>query len=230
MVPTLVAVLFAFVTGNMFNRSLYDTLIIMKNIPYMPYMRKDRTPDMKVSQIVTRECICVPNWATPTTLQEILHSYPEFSCFPVVDKDGYLVGAVKSRSLLHLLATQSQANPEQVAEYGDNEEFPASYGNMEYDDEEDDSIHSVDTLPITTSVNKDSKAKQSYRNSAESSPLLAVPSDVSPLLVTQDTPLSRVHFLFVMLMPKCAYVVNGGKLTGVVTRLDIIECGQSNDS
>ncbi|EME31005.1 chloride channel/carrier, CIC family [Galdieria sulphuraria] len=242
LVPTLVAVLFAFVTGNIFNRSLYDTLIIMKNIPYMPYMRKDRTPDMKVSQVMIRECISVQEYSNAGMLQEILQAYPEFSCFPVVNKDGYLLGAVKRRTLLTLVATQSQQSSmisKVDVDYGDNEEFPASSGNMAYDEEEEeeeDSVHSIENSSTVSSNRNHSQWKTKNTNGGhnylpESSlSHMEVPKDVSPLLVTEDTQLGRVHFLFVMLMPKCAYVVNGGKLTGVVTRLDIVECGQSSST
>jgi len=237
LVPTLIAVLFAFVTGNIFNRSLYDTLIIMKGIPYMPYMRKDVTPDMEVSQVMIKECVRIPEFSSSASLRHILQSYPEFACFPVVDEKGYLLGAVKRRSLLHLLH-ESWKSFQVGGEYGDNEEFPASSGQTTFDedddgDEEELSIHSSmdhrlgasfvsSSNTNTTTTNGDPK-----HSSSDSHLVVQVPRDVSPLFVTEYTKLSRVHFLFVMLMPKCAYVVNDGKLVGVVTRSTIVECGGS---
>jgi len=49
MVPTLIAVLLAVIVGNVINRPIYDTLVIMKDLPYMPHMRRDRSPAMLVS-------------------------------------------------------------------------------------------------------------------------------------------------------------------------------------
>eukprot|EP00871_Galdieria_phlegrea_P004572 jgi/Galph1/5115/GphlegSOOS_G3719.1 len=231
LVPTLIAVLFAFVTGNIFNRSLYDTLIIMKNIPYMPYMRKDIRPDMNTSNIMRTDYVAIQEESSRLMLHKLLEDYPEFSCFPVVNKNGYLLGAVKRKTVMALTESNSysqQAPWDNYTTYEDSEhvrhdEFTTSNSAVELEEDEDEEDkYQQDKRMVFEPTNGVSSHEKVDASS------VTVPRDVSPLMVTEDTRLGRLHFLFVMLMPKCAYVVSGGKLVGVVTRLDIIECGQSN--
>ena len=39
----------------------------------------------------------------------------------------------------------------------------------------------------------------------------------------QDTPLSKIHFLFTMLDETMLFIVDRGKLKGVVTKLDFLK-------
>jgi hypothetical protein len=55
-------------------------------------------------------------------------------------------------------------------------------------------------------------------------PAVLVP-DLSPLVVTDNTSLSQLHFMFVMLMPTHAYVLSDGRLQGVVKRSDLVVTG-----
>jgi len=57
-------------------------------------------------------------------------------------------------------------------------------------------------------------------------PLLRLRADLSPLVVTANTTLGQLHFMFVMLMPTHALVTSRGRLAGVVRRGDLIQSGQ----
>ena len=45
----------------------------------------------------------------------------------------------------------------------------------------------------------------------------------SPFLVTQDAPMSKIHFLFTMLNINLLIVVKQGKVKGIVTKLEFIQ-------
>jgi len=46
--------------------------------------------------------------------------------------------------------------------------------------------------------------------------------DLSPLIVSDSTPLSKIHFLFTMLSPYQIFVVEHGYIAGVVTINDLV--------
>lgn len=78
MVPALAAVLIAVIVANGIKRSLYDTLIIMKELPYIPHMRRDRSPLQRVADVMRTDVVsladvsklglvrasCAPRWTS----------------------------------------------------------------------------------------------------------------------------------------------------------------------
>jgi len=194
MVPTLVAVSLAVVVANSFNRSLYDTLIIMKGLPYMPHMRRDRTPEMRVRDIMEREVVAIRETADLETIENLLEIHSLFESFPVVSSSGgALLGSIRKSSLSTLLmdSRAGDRNGAARAESRKNDDTETIGGNR----------------PDKNRSRKDS---------------LLIEPDISPLIVSDDTRLGQVHFMFVMLMPTHALVVQRGSLVGVITRGDIV--------
>lgn len=111
MVPTVVAVLLAVIVGNACTRSLYDTLIIMKQLPFMAHMRRDRHPRQTVADVMSLAVVSLPVRASAAQVRAVLARYPAFDSVPVVsDADGQLLlGAVRRRSLLATLAVAADA-------------------------------------------------------------------------------------------------------------------------
>lgn len=111
MVPTLVAVTLSVVVANSINRSLYDTLIIMKELPYMPHMRRDRSPGQTVLEIMNPHVAFLYENTTLGEIREALDSNPGFESFPIVTPDMHVVGSVRRRRLIDMLS----ASPETTA-------------------------------------------------------------------------------------------------------------------
>ena len=44
----------------------------------------------------------------------------------------------------------------------------------------------------------------------------------SPTILTEETPLSKIHFIFTMLNVNVVYVAKWGKIRGIITKLDFI--------
>lgn len=243
MVPTLAAVLLSVIVANGINRSLYDTLIIMKELPYMPHMRRDRTPTQKVHEIMSTNVITLTQLITLGEIREILDTYDKFDSFPIVTESGHILGSVRRRSLINLMNTGIA--PEATMSLDDAEMRQAPNGNSNNDnsqsertshaavkelngdlasplpdnatDTAEDSEESVEKRLVSATVID----SQSYGQNTKTK---LIP-DLSPLIVTGNTSLSQLHFMFVMLMPTHAYVLIDGILRGIVTRGDIVQSG-----
>lgn len=257
MVPTLAAVLVAVIVGNGINRSLYDTLIIMKELPYMPHMRRDRSPLQHVHEIMRTNVISLRQFCTLGDIRATLDTYTTFDSFPVVTKEGQFLGGVRRRTLISLMNRRALAGRTESRSVAS---LPAADRGYPVEqtavvDEEVGLRKDVITVPADKingdlgdpSVHDD--IGQSDDGDADENPvvgpeLIAVPEntddagrygedtrvrlqpDLSPLVVTENTTLSQLHFMFVMLMPTHAYVIIGGVLQGIIKRGDLVQSGQ----
>ncbi|PXF42153.1 Chloride channel protein F [Gracilariopsis chorda] len=225
--PTLAAVLISVIFANGINRSLYDALIIMKRLPYMPHMRRDRTPEQKVHHIMRTDVISLPEFCSLVQIRETLDKYQSFDSFPIVTKDGLLLGSVRRRSLLNLI---TRANANIPAEAHTAKPIERHAQAPQESEESPDKDLSVQEADLSVMESEDEQARkqlipqdqltinQSFRTRLE--------PDLSPLIVTANTSLSQLHFMFVMLMPTHAYVLIGGELQGIVTRGDLVQSGE----
>ncbi|KAF6004795.1 Chloride Channel [Cyanidiococcus yangmingshanensis] len=221
LVPVLISVLLAVIVGNAFNRSLYETLVLMKHLPYMPILRRDRTPEMTAQDIMHRiesEPHFCPD-ADPSHIKSVLDKFPSRLVFPVVDSNGFLLGAVSRRvivSRLHgVLRDSAESTVEQnvfvlldVADLSEN----------------------IEGLVDETPSGEHSSKGKVPANLQESSASIVLPCDVSPIIVTSYSLVRQLHFLFVMLMPSMIYVTEQGKLIGTIEREDVVYgCRETND-
>lgn len=246
MVPTLAAVLVSVVVANGINRSLYDTLIIMKQLPYMPHMRRDRSPSQRAYQIMHTDVIALNEDCTLGEIRSTLDTYTHFDSFPVVSDDGLLLGSVRRRLLLALMNNGGKRerrfeDHDQQATSSQTTINAKSSGSQDLQESLNMPVPSVMEADLSENTadrsnNDDSQLRQHFLE--DKSPNQQIPvqeygqdmrtvlePDLSPLVVTANTSLSQLHFMFVMLMPTHAYVLVGGVLQGVVTRGDLVQSG-----
>ncbi|OSX69036.1 hypothetical protein BU14_1937s0001 [Porphyra umbilicalis] len=312
MVPTVVAVLLAVIVGNACTRSLYDTLIIMKQLPFMAHMRRDRHPRQTVGDVMSPAVVSLPARASLAEVRAVLRRHPTFDSVPVVaDADGgLLLGAVRRRSLIAALAAAADASdagpavPLRVEEDSEGEGDGSGSGSersaggkggapgagalgrapparrprtaaesFELVDMRAEADSAAAGEPPRASAVGDgavngaapaagpadaaapggaaaaapppppppprgatSNGSAHIRATAGAdarpvrddtdAPLLRLRADLSPLVVTANTTLGQLHFMFVMLMPTHALVTSRGRLAGVVRRGDLIQSGQ----
>eukprot|EP00189_Rhodosorus_marinus_P010670 CAMPEP_0184741738 /NCGR_PEP_ID=MMETSP0315-20130426/4762_1 /TAXON_ID=101924 /ORGANISM="Rhodosorus marinus, Strain UTEX LB 2760" /LENGTH=761 /DNA_ID=CAMNT_0027212219 /DNA_START=146 /DNA_END=2431 /DNA_ORIENTATION=- len=102
--PSLLAVLLAVIVGNGFGRGLYDTLIIMKKLAYMPHMRRDLAPTMTARQVMDREVVSAPRLCTVQEAEELVRDKGmDLDSYPVVGPDGGLIGSVRRSTLVYMI-------------------------------------------------------------------------------------------------------------------------------
>jgi H+/Cl- antiporter ClcA len=286
MEPTLIAVGLSVIVANSINRSLYDTLIIMKELPFMPHMRRDRSPAQNVSEIMRRDVIALHEITTLGLVRDALDSCARFDSFPIVTDDMMLVGSVRRRSLVLMLnaagrdniliqmvaggtkkpaatawlSHKQRANGDCDASDNESDEEESTLisshrpGEKDPFGAEDGSFvvtqefvtgnitsditgqttplaesHELDPPPPTDGTEMISLGRShtgyDYDDDYGAGKAARLVPDLSPLVVTSNTLLSQLHFMFVMLMPTHAYVLSSGRLTGVVTRSDLVQTG-----
>lgn len=277
MVPMLVSVIVSVIVANGINRSLYDTLIIMKELPYMPHMRRDRAPAQRVFQVMRTDVVALPQSITVDDVRDTLEQNPYFDSFPVVSAEGYLLGSLRRKTLSRALderisrlyqvrvgesnpGTNGTDHPEGNGRApSDSSASIASEGNLvplinveseeqeqereqlvqvsgESVEEEEAGEEQAPLVALDEGLNGNGSANGN--GVSTSTAMIAKPSrkdmhlvpDLSPLVVTNNTTLSQLHFMFVMLMPSHAYVINRGKLEGIITREDLVQSGERHDS
>lgn len=258
MLPTLAAVVIAVVVGNGINRSLYDTLIIMKELPYMPHMRRDRAPAQKVREVMRTDVIALREVSTLGEIRAILDMYTSFDSFPVVASERLFLGSVRRKTLIALMSRSSISNHADVSV----DLQPLTHNSKAMSDLRKDLPSSKDQVPSTDGVSLsiakisgdlgddenngdsmddgddmsgDGDQQETYISELEQpngggqygeDTRVRLRPDLSPLVVTANTSLSQLHFMFVMLMPTHAYVLQDGRLYGVITRGDIVQSGE----
>lgn len=47
--------------------------------------------------------------------------------------------------------------------------------------------------------------------------------DIAPFIVMEDTPMSKLHFLFIMLNISQVNVIKKGIITGIITKLEFVK-------
>jgi len=224
MMPMLSAVLVSVIVANGLNRSLYDTLIIMKELPYMPHMRRDRRPAQRVYQVMRTDVVALAQFIRPEDVQEALDQNPSFESFPIVSNGGgYLLGSLRRKTLINNLEKCKLAKPGPALDMSS-----ASMDGGPFAAGPTEDMMLVDTSSADVGAEELIAAPplpQTYDNEAAKSEIHLVP-DLSPLVVTNNTTLSQLHFMFVMLMPSHAFVINRGVLEGIITREDLVQSGE----
>jgi|LauGreDrversion4_2_1035121.scaffolds.fasta_scaffold31157_5 hypothetical protein len=51
---------------------------------------------------------------------------------------------------------------------------------------------------------------------------VCIVKDIAPFIVMEDTPVSKLHFLFLMLNISQVNIVNMGAITGIITKLEFL--------
>lgn len=273
MVPTLAAVLIAVIVGNGINRSLYDTLIVMKELPYMPHMRRDRSPLQQVREIMRTDVVSLSEVCSLGSMRTTLDKYTAFDSFPVVAPGSDLfLGAVRRRTLISILnrravaeivdppptsirpavagqpapaatnsataaavPSQEDARPSGQAQINGDlgdvthaQSKRVRFATPENDHDVDETDRNVDETDEPQLLPRKNATEESSRYGQNTHVRLS--PDLSPLVVTDNTTLSQLHFMFVMLMPTHAYVLTDGVLQGIVTRGDLVQSGEFTSS
>lgn len=245
MMPMLSAVLVSVIVANGLNRSLYDTLIIMKELPYMPHMRRDRTPAQRVYQVMRTDVIALAQFIRPEQVQEALDQNPNFESFPIVSNGGgYLLGSLRRKTLINMLEQRKLQFSGVSVDEGkggpngnsgvpimdmksmslDVGPFAAGLGSETMLVDTSDVV-APEAAPAPGPVITGTGAALAGAAELAKTEMHLVP-DLSPLVVTNNTTLSQLHFMFVMLMPSHAFVINRGVLEGIITREDLVQSGE----
>lgn len=243
-IPVMISVLIANVICQKLSPSIYDSIIQMKNLPYIPDLRKGESYNMTALDIMNSSADYISLKCSYKSILNLLSS-SNAQVFPLVDtpESRFLIGAVQRNSVEALLDlhTESSAMDDDV-----DDEFSATESDDSklLLDSQDDSDHK---RLIGNKKNRSPRRRGSSRvldepllkhqsaehlTTSDDSPaeyddmekiidLSGIPIDPSPFQIVDQTSLYKVHTLFALLGVPIAFVTSRGRLIGSITAYEL---------
>ncbi|GMR38322.1 hypothetical protein PMAYCL1PPCAC_08517, partial [Pristionchus mayeri] len=248
LLPVLIALMVANAVSSFLQPSIYESIILMKNYPYLTDLPPSRMSVhlLKVSKVMVTDLFYVYKKMTYSQLRKMLKDSPQIKGYPVVtDKESmHLIGSVSRKSLIVLLA--AKLGPDPSLNYK-TKRTPSEFFQS--------TIHSIrrSTIPNVLAsdifvergssgtdalINKENGASRARQGSdfVHTMPqsarrrLLETPIsldsatiDAAPFQLVKSTTLYKVHNMFSLLALNHAYVTERGRLVGVVSLKELRE-------
>uniref|UniRef100_A0A8C2G4D2 Chloride channel, voltage-sensitive 1a n=1 Tax=Cyprinus carpio TaxID=7962 RepID=A0A8C2G4D2_CYPCA len=225
--PMMVAVILANMVAQGLQPSLYDSIIQVKKLPYLPELGFGHISQYNifVEDIMVRK---VKFLSSHSTYREGLHLLDSTSLktFPLVDskESMILLGSIERSELLALCDWWLSAE-RRILTQGQSSQGPVpcakiSWESLAFVDEEEEE-NEDDKVSI---LNAYSEATiKSWEETEMDKPLEIdqIRIDPSPFQLVERTSLHKTHTLFSLLGLSHAYVTNTGKLVGVVALKEV---------
>lgn len=199
-VPMFTSTVIAYAIGSWLTPSIFDTIIVMRQIPFLPAFKPAKFYEYKAIEIAEKSFVYISEDSTLATLQEVRRADKSFIRFPIVNSDRKLLADVSAVDVVGYLRAcymvdftkytqEARKTIEKIIENPDYQIEP------EVKKEVDDFL----------------TAQVDFR-----SPVLHISK--SPTFVPINTSLAKVHFLFLLLGLSQIYITNHGKLEGIMNR------------
>ncbi len=224
----LVGCLTSFGVANSLGMSIFDVLLEMKGLPYMPALKPTALYLKKASDIMSTSVSTITKETTLFQLAKTIHeSLKNLYKIPIVDLELHLASEASVSDLRKYLNHTYEANKHKLQDHSQielNRYFDKLYHISDttnrFMDYVSDTFRSVDE--ITTICNNDPAVAEFWNTPVDlKSPGLV--TDNAPLSVSEHTPLAKVHYLFLMLGLSQLYITHKGALKGIITRDSFIK-------
>lgn len=224
----LVGCLMSFSVANALGMSIFDVLLEMKGIPYMPTLKPAALYLKKASDIMTVQFATISKDTTLFNLAKLIHeSINKITKISIVDRDNHLASEVSISDLRKYLNHTYEANKCTMKEFSQielNLYFDKLYHladtSNRFMDHVSETFRSVDE--VTALCDNDVAVAEFWNSPIDlKSPALII--DHAPLSVPEHTPLAKVHYLFLMLGLSQLYITHKGAIKGLITRDSFIK-------
>lgn len=249
--PVMIAVLISVAIASLLQPSFYDSIIQIKELPFLPDLKLHKYYNLYASDIMRRDLLYLSYQSTYRDLRQLLKN-SKHSSFPLVDntESRVLIGSVSRLNLWFILNEQLQGVYEHAREIKNRQLEGENEGSRSASPERPSSpkasiVQSMSTFtrifksPPTDDVDAtEEDLAEVIESEPESSEYLlqleeqqlsqtiifdSILIDPSPFQLVEMTSLTKVHSLFSLLSLSHAYVTSLGKLVGVVTLSDLSE-------
>ena len=220
----LVGVISSYAVTTLLSSSIYDLLITLKKIPYIASIRNPQIYTMRASNIMTQANYLHSVASMKNIWKMVILNFASMELIPVVDDSGFIIGEVQIKRLIEFMHNEYVEIRGQLM-------FPQNYDNyfriletvfME-------KVENVDFQKLEISMNqftvKGNLGEPVLEEFLKKKILIiaALELELSPFTVTEDTPVSKIHYLFVILGVLQIYVTSRGQITGVITRKHFLD-------
>lgn len=213
--PMIVSVLIASTVSSSFTLSIYDALLEIKGLPYLPSLKPLQMHGRSAKDIMDYS---FPQLHTESTLQDLVSSIEEcqltYNKIPVVDLNGNLSFEISLDNAKKYIIKICEENKIQLSSLGLGQvevivkkaKRKARDSMAEYD---------FGTIAVASETCEELKQLLNSKININDTDLEI---DDSPFVITQSTQLAKIHFLFIMLGLHQVYVTRKALLVGVITR------------
>lgn len=203
--PMMVGVLIAYSVSSAISMSMYNVILKMKNLPYLPSI-KPSSLYAKTVHDLSSTMICIMKISNIRKISNVIHNAQSLNRVPLVNAEGYLIGEVavdtlKKFIIEHYLMNSAAMSPEDKFFLNEhvNPLLNSSKDFLEYWKEDDES------LAVSNFLNEDLEIEENI-------------IDWAPISIPEGLSLIKVQFMFIMMGLFQISVVNKGKFIGVISR------------
>ncbi|XP_019861546.1 PREDICTED: chloride channel protein 2-like [Amphimedon queenslandica] len=249
--PVMIAVLISVAVASLIQPSFYDSIILLKELPFLPDIKLHKYYDLYARDIMRKNVLYITYQSTYRDIRQLLRTSKQYS-FPLVDSEEsrILIGSVSRNNLHKLVDAQLEGVYEHAKEIKqrerENEEDPLRASPerpssprlsvvvqsmsegfnriFKFGDEADGDDNTNEDLTYIIRSESESSEFLLRLEEQQLSQRAEFPStmiDPSPFQLVEMTSLTKVHSLFSLLTLSHAYVTSLGKLVGVVTLTDL---------
>lgn len=204
-IPMMTGVLISYSISASISMSMYNVILRIKNLPYLPSIKPSSLYRKTVIDISTTRVLIKLN-TNIRTIVNVLSLSHEIQKVPIVDEAGYLTAEVPVEKLKRTVVESYAARVSRMR--NDDKEFLNKYLNPVLraekvyfeqwnEDEESDEVKAFfdDEFTLDTDI-----------------------VEIEPLAVPETMSLIKIQFMFIMMGLAQIYVVSKGKLVGVISR------------
>lgn len=201
-VPMFTSTVIAYAIGSWLTPSIFDVIIVMRQIPFLPAFKPAKFYEYKAIEIAEKSFVCITEKSTLKELQEARKFEKTFVRFPIVSEDRKLLADVSINDILNYLQASYNVDFVNFSQDARTYILKAIKDPMAMDETPGE---------VSEEVEKFWSGKVAFK-----SPVLHISK--SPTFVPMNTSLAKIHFLFLLLGLSQIYITNQGRLEGIINR------------
>ncbi|CAG9318142.1 unnamed protein product [Blepharisma stoltei] len=200
LVPMCLSVFISYAVSSYSHKSIYDTLIAIKNLPFLPIYKRWSTNSCCARDVADPSIPYIPKYCTLRDLIDALSDSSMFSVLPVLDDEFYLIGEINALNVKKYLSQRFE---------NDTRNLSTKARKTIWNELTETPLFIEMTAEVKLQVDE-------FWESSVNLWSETLKFNTSPLFVSQKTPLYKVHYIFMMLGLVHIYVVDQGKFVGII--------------
>ena len=213
--PMIISVLAAYSVSNFLSISIYDAMLEIKGLPYLPSLQPSKLHSLLAKDIMEYS---YPQITMNCKIKELVEALDNagiiFNKVPVVDSNGGLMYDIKIGKIKqHLMSSATEYLSGKGEEVG---ESVRKYLNCVVDHSQGSIID--DTYQTMVQVNEENEEVNEFLEVKVDFDSQDIAREDAPFALNETTPLAKVHFLFIMLGFNQVYLIRKGQLVGMISR------------
>ncbi|KNC87798.1 hypothetical protein SARC_00055 [Sphaeroforma arctica JP610] len=220
MLPALFGIMISITVGQRLSRSIYDSILYAKGLPYLP--RKSRLKQFSGKKVASDLMRIAPTYVTQ------LMDYADLGrmlCDPQQDTEAgrrYCAGSFATFQATDNLGVlyDYQISPALLSVHDEREYLLIEHvANGDWEIVEDEDDVPIQFMSYLSDSDLEKMETQCINILEHPTPVI----DPSPFQVVMETPFTEVHFMFTMLRCDRLYVTSKGQLKGVIELADLLQ-------